>query len=505
MITFAKVILNDLFQSVMKRLFLVLSVLFFLFSVVPFQSCTKDDIEKEEEPEFKDPKQEEREKIVATNRFYMKKYYEEYFPYYFWYDDVIQKVDKLKFENFSTINEYFKATLFSGDRWSWMMTADEYLSSEAGEQTGTYGVSLGQAIKFYGDYSIKVRFIYPGSPFEKFGVTRGWTLTHMDSVPVMDYVASGKFNKALYKENQLFTFKDLKGEPHTFNASPLSTLSTRPGLKAQVFEPGDYPGLTEPVGYFLYMSFKANFLEDIDNAFALFKEAGVKKVILDLRYNGGGDSRAEKLLVSYLAPQSADGQVFKRIIHNKLLTQYNSIDTIARKDNSLDLDQLYVIGGEGTASASEVTINGLKPFMDLYLVGDTTYGKPNGMYVLYYPGTDEDYARYDNDDFSTLKLVFLPIAFFSKNGRSESIPYNGFVPDCLCPDDLNHDFGVEENNIKACLEHIVNGSFPSMFGTSPRIQTRTSVPEAGSRIPDDLMASPLYGKTLLPAPKELRK
>lgn len=487
----------------MKKILVLLGISLTLCPILTLNSCSKEEIETDGKEQV-DPKEEELKKNLAANRYYMKKYFEDYFPYYFWYDDVYNRVSKYSYESYATIKEYFYATLFKEDRWSWMMTADDYLSSESGEQTGTYGVSLGQSIKFYSDYNIRVRYIYPGSPFEEYGVTRGWTLTHLDSIPVNDVVASGKFNKALYKENQLFTFKDLKGESHSFRCSPKATLSTRPGLKTMVFEPGDYPGLTEPVGYFLYMSFKAGFLDDIDNAFALFKEANVKKVILDLRYNGGGDSRAEELLVSYLAPDSADNKVYKRLIHNRMLSMYNSNDTIHRRANSLDLDQLYVIGGEGTASASEVTINGLKPYLNVYLVGDTTYGKPNGMYVLFYPGEDEDYVRYNNDDFSKLKFVYLPIAFFSKNCYEESIPYNGFVPDNLRPDDLRHDFGVEEDNIKACLEHIVSGTFPVIPGPNGT-QRRIMKTERGLRIDDDLITSPLYGKTLLPAPKELRK
>ena len=487
----------------MKK-FLVLSALMLVLSpLFIFNSCTNDKVEPEEE-EQQDPKEVEREKNLAANRFYMKKYYEDYFPYYFWYDDVVQKVSKYSYDNFSTINEYFYATLFSEDRWSWMMTAEEYLSSESGEQTGTYGVSLGQAIEYYKDYDIRVRYIYPGSPFEQYGVKRGWTLTHLDSVPVMEYVASGKFSKAFYKENQLFTFKDTEGKYHTFNSSPLESLSTRSSLKTEVFQPGDYPGLTEPVGYFLYMSFKAGFLSDIDSAFAVFKEAGVKKVILDLRYNGGGDGRASDLLVSYLAPDSADNKVYRRTIHNQLLSFLDSNDTIHRKPNSLDLDDLYVICGDGSASASEVTINGLNPYLNVHMVGDTTYGKPNGMYVLLYPGEDEDYERYNADDYSKLKLVFLPIAFFSKNSLYESIPYKGFIPDNYRPDDLRHDFGVEEDNIKACLEKIVSGRFPDV-PSSYLTQTRAESGYEKLVIPDEITSNPFYGKTMLPAPKELRK
>lgn len=487
----------------MKKLLVLLGISLVICPMFTLNSCSKDEIETIEDEQV-DPKEAEIQKILSANRFYMKKYYEDYFPYYFWYDDVYNKVSKFKYENYSTINEYFHATLFKDDRWSWMMTAQEYLEGETGEQTGTYGLSLGQEVEYYKDYDIKVRFIYPGSPLEEHGVTRGWTLTHLDSVPVMQYVALGKFEKALYKNNQLFTFKDTEGNSHTFRSSPSKSLFTRSSLRTQVFQPGDYPGLTEPVGYFLYMSFKAGFLSDIDSAFAVFKDAGVRKVILDLRYNGGGDGRASDLLVSYLAPDSADRKVYRKTIHNRLLTQFNSADTIHRQPNSLNLDDLYVICGEGSASASEVTVNGLSPYLNVHLVGDTTYGKPNGMYVLMYPGEDADYERYEAGDFSKLKLVYLPIAFFSKNSEDESIPYNGFIPDNYRPDDLRHDFGVTEDNIRACLEHIVSGSYPEI----PRLygaQRRSAISDKGLRIPDDLRTSPLYGRTLLPAPKELRK
>ncbi|MBR6857682.1 MAG: hypothetical protein IKM90_09630, partial [Bacteroidaceae bacterium] len=326
----------------MKKLLVLLGISLVICPMFTLNSCSKDEIETIEDEQV-DPKEAEIQKILSANRFYMKKYYEDYFPYYFWYDDVYNKVSKFKYENYSTINEYFHATLFKDDRWSWMMTAQEYLEGETGEQTGTYGLSLGQEVEYYKDYDIKVRFIYPGSPLEEHGVTRGWTLTHLDSVPVMQYVALGKFEKALYKNNQLFTFKDTEGNSHTFRSSPSKSLFTRSSLRTQVFQPGDYPGLTEPVGYFLYMSFKAGFLSDIDSAFAVFKDAGVRKVILDLRYNGGGDGRASDLLVSYLAPDSADRKVYRKTIHNRLLTQFNSADTIHRQPNSLNLDDLYVI------------------------------------------------------------------------------------------------------------------------------------------------------------------
>jgi hypothetical protein len=102
-------------------------------------------------------------------------------------------------------------------------------------------------------------------------------------------------------------------------------------------------------------------------------------------------------------------------------------------------------------------------------------------------------------------LVFLPIAFFNKNSEDAYIPYMGFVPDNYCPDDLYHDFGLEENNVKACLEHIVSGSFPPP--PSPYAgRTKASAADGWHVIDDDIIGNnPLYGKTILPLPELLRK
>ena len=69
-----------------------------------------------------------------------------------------------------------------------------------------------------------------------------------------------------------------------------------------------------------------------------------------------------------------------------------------------------------------MSLNGLKPLSNLKHVGDTTYGKPNGMYVFYYPGDNAAYAKYNAGNFSGLKYVFLPICFYNANGEGQNIP-----------------------------------------------------------------------------------
>lgn len=404
---------------------------------------------------------------------YLRKEYMNF--YYYWADDVRERNSKVSAANVD-IYDFFDKLLYGNDRWSWMCDKEYYVDSETGVVTGTYGASLSQPIEYYDDYGVYVRYVYPDSPFANNGVTRGWLLTHIAGTEVMDLIRQGTFESSLNTSPQTFTFNDVQGKPHTFTTDWATSLNVRSSLAVKIFTDKDFPGLKEPVGYFNYLSFKANFLDDISSAMETLRTAGVKTLILDLRYNGGGDSRASQLLVNYLAPQTAKGQIYVKRVHNAYLSSNDAAEKVGDAvtdpttnkqvtGSSIGIEHLYIITGAGSASASEMVTNGLRPLMDVKMVGDTTYGKPNGMYVLFYPGEDADYARYNKDDYSKLQWVFLPICFYNKNGRNESIPDDGFIPDNYRPDDLYHDFDATEDNIKACLTHIVSGNYPELPAT----------------------------------------
>lgn len=391
--------------------------------------------------------------------------------YYYWYKYLPDNntVDIKQYDIFA----YFDALLYSKDRWSWMMDGEEYASDESGVVNGTYGAILRQPVEYYGDYDVKVAYIYPDSPFAKEGVTRGWTLTHINGTESMELIKAGTFNSAFAASPQSFTFTDLEGKEHSFTASQATSLNTRPGLVVDIFDSGDYAGLTSPVGYFNYLAFKSgtdsqgkNMIDDITEAAAKFKSSGIKDLILDLRYNTGGNSRASDTLVFLLAPESAKGKVFVQRKHNDILAKYDASTSVSRLAGSLDLERLYIITGSNTASASEMVLNGLNPLMDVQQVGDTTYGKPNGMYVLMYPADNSHMDEYNAENYANLEYVFLPICFYNMNGNGEEIPDSGIVPDNYRADDLYHDFGVEEDNISACLYHIVHGRYPEKASIS---------------------------------------
>jgi len=398
--------------------------------------------------------------------------------YYYWYSDIPKNAN---YKTNVSVENFFNSLLVPKDHWSWMETGEEYVAEETGAVYGTYGAAIGQPLEYYHDYDVKIRYVIPGGPFDKAGVTRGWTIEYINGKSKDELVNSGEFSKVFYTPPtttpQTFVFSDTQGKKREMKITAASLINMRPGLITRIFDSEDWPGLNEKVGYFHYLGFQAGrdingkpMIDDIKESMQVFREAGVKKLILDLRYNGGGDARASDTLINYLAPLSAVGQVYTKRTHNPNLSKYDQAYEVTRihdksgsQDLSLNLERLYVLTGPGTASASEMLINGMKPLMNVEQVGDTTYGKPNGMYVLLYPDDDKSRKEYDKNNYSNLEYAFLPICFYNCNGAGQTIPDDGLKPVAgLRPDDLYHDFGPDEDNIAACLYHIVNGSYPPL-------------------------------------------
>lgn len=187
--------------------------------------------------------------------------------------------------------------------------------------------------------------------------------------------------------------------------------------------------------------------------FREFKSEGVDELILDLRYNGGGYAFTENVLASMIAPPAnvLAGDVFQTEVYNSILTEawkkqgedtntyfstFHELSSQGLKidvsDANLGIDKVYVIVTGGTASASEGLIVGLKPYMDVVLVGQRTYGKYCAGILL----APEDFytAKYD---FSLIKdwgMYVMISKFADRDGRNDSIP-DGIPVDVEAGDD----------------------------------------------------------------------
>ena len=118
----------------------------------------------------------------------------------------------------------------------------------------------------------------------------------------------------------------------------------------------------------------------LNTAFTQVRDAGATELVLDLRYNGGGLVSVAQHLAGLIAGDPLVGQVFVQFTHNDKQSSRNTAYRFEAKPQALAATRLVVIATRGSASASEAVINGLRPYMDVKVVGDTTYGKPVGQY-----------------------------------------------------------------------------------------------------------------------------
>jgi C-terminal processing protease CtpA/Prc len=190
------------------------------------------------------------------------------------------------------------------------------------------------------------------------------------------------------------------------------------------------------IGYYVYNFFAtgtdneaAVYDAEMDNIFAGFKAKGITDLVLDLRFNSGGSEVSANNLASLVAPDPGNKLFFRREynskVENEILSDPNAgtdflqsrLKTKAQNIGSQLSGRVYILTGSRTASASELIINGLNPYMDVFLIGDVTYGKNVGSISLYD----------DTDPKNTWGMQ--PIVVKVYNSLNQSDYSNGFAPD----------------------------------------------------------------------------
>ncbi len=348
--------------------------------------------------------------------------------WYLW-NDQMPEVDPA---DYGSADELLDALRFERDKWSYITEEKEYDDYfKRGEYLG-YG--YGPAFDEAGD--LRISLVYEDSPFGRAGVERGWIISKINGLPI---TRSNYSNNLLEAPTNTFEFITPVGNNVTKTLTK-TTVGINTVLDYRVLQVND-----RPVGYLAFNGFIEKSLDELKPAFEEFQQARITDLVLDLRYNGGGRvDVAAYIATNLIGTQGAD-RTFMEFLFNpeKQKEEDSGALKFQSPDFPLDLNRLFVITSGRTASASELLINGLSPFMDVLIVGENTYGKPVGSRPFRYGG-----------------YAISPIILKIVNDNGEGEYYEGFVPDVLVADDLSHNFGdPEEARLKEALQFIETGAF----------------------------------------------
>ncbi len=359
--------------------------------------------------------------------------------YYFWYK-LMPAVVKTDYKDPYTLLDAMEYKTL--DRWSFVETYDQYVAQNTGSFVG-HGISMGL------DPSNQVRIaqIYSQSPLYQLGVRRGWIVKKLngtDLAPIFMANDANAYNQLIGASSpsvtNTFLFQTPEGKDSTI-------VSTKASFTLNTVLLADTLHLTSGIaGHLVFDEFIPPSNAELQSAFTYFSQAGVKDLIVDLRYNGGGDLGVLANMASYVAGASKAGTPFLQLTFNDKNSIYNTVYDFNTVSSPLSISRLVVITTRGTASASEDFINGLKPLLEVKTIGDTTNGKPVGMVGFQYK---TDY-------------VFFPITFSLVNSAGQGDFYKGFAPDKYVPDDITHDWSDRnEACLKESIYYLEHGSVSS--------------------------------------------
>lgn len=354
--------------------------------------------------------------------------------YYLWYDKI---PDNLNFLNYQTLDECYQAIMYKeSDHFSYIAKKADHDDYYNGKYYGFgYGTSRKDDNK-----SLYIDMVYPDSPADKAGMKRGQKILKINgkTIEEIDAEPDGWTNAYGLNEQGVEVKYVLQNRDESIIEVSVyrDEVYMKSVLKTAVIEHNG-----QKTGYIHFKMFINPSNDELDASFKTFKEAGITDLVLDMRYNGGGLLDTAAHLGSLIAGDIAAGRVFTRLSFNDKQQQNNSDYIFKKLENTVGIKNLMVITTRGTASASESVINGLAPFINVKIIGQTTYGKPVGM-----------------NSFDLCNYTIVPITFKLVNADGYGDYYEGMPADCLAEDDVLHDFGdPEETSLKEALYVLENG------------------------------------------------
>ena len=359
----------------------------------------------------------------------------------------------------------------SGDRYIYsyiqeVTSTKSTVMTKAGELSTTYGLGIGPLFASIfengTDYiGLTVGYVYPGSPAESAGLRRGDTIYQVGNSRItrndyqrymqeLFYNPKGTYQLgvARYEVNEAAQKYDLNLN-HTIEITP-AEYGSNPIIFAAIMTNqnvnGELPDFC--IGYMASESFDSSAQEVLEYQIDQFINAGITELILDLRFNVGGEVQQSRYLASSIAGRAYDEMdFFKAEFNDKRVEPWKFQSGPSESDvlgvaPEMGLKRLWVIMSENTASASELIIHGLRGVdFPVTLIGSRSEGKNVGMLVT-------------QTMYNGRRFEFAPITYRGLNHKNEYAPADGFEPDA----------GNMLNNQDSSYSNDLDNMFPYSFG-----------------------------------------
>jgi carboxyl-terminal processing protease len=399
--------------------------------------------------------------------------------YYLWQEDVPDLADT-RFADQGALNTFLATYSNPADLFTHLRTdtTTDRFSVIFSNYSVLEGVLSGTTMNNGMDYALRytdstntsvfgwVRYVLPNSDAAAKGIQRGDIFYAIDGVPL----TGSNYRTLTASTSYTINMADYNNGNITPNGQSISltktNLSENPVFINTVLNQG-----THKIGYLVYNGFYASYDSQLNAAFGDLVSQGVTDLVLDLRYNSGGSITSATKLASMITGQFTGDLFAKQQWNAKAQAFYESSNPSALENrfigglNSLHLNKVYILTTKGTASASELVINCLKPYINVVQIGDVTLGKNVGSITLY----DSPTFVSKSDINPSHKYAMQPIVLKIVNKDNFGDYTTGILPTTPLPEQLGN-LGVlgqvDEPLLSAAISQITaNGkTVPQSFG-----------------------------------------
>jgi len=347
---------------------------------------------------------------------------------YLWYDQVASNIDYTQYSESTEMVKSLRVQPY--DRWSYTITKQGY-ENFVNQKTAGFGFGYTPDLQIY-----LVRINAPAYGNLKRGdkiiqINDETASKELISQASNNHGVSSKFS--ILRNNNLIDI-NITPRRYNYNVSLGKVLSNK----------------VTNVGYLRLDSFTGTSVAEFEQVFTEFKNARIDDLVIDLRYNSGGSiAAASSLLDNINNTHPAQRQVYLDWNPNQKNknTEYSFEDKNEQDGNELNMKRVLFLVTKNSASASELVISALKPYLgdsNVITIGTSTHGKNTGML-----------GRAYNNNYYFL------VNFFIKNNSDHKISFEGIPPTCHALDDISREMGdPKENMLAIALYYIVNNQCP---------------------------------------------